>query len=81
MAGEPGGEVVEVALEETHAGCYESTLSPGVFWAHLSNFDLDEGAPTLRLDVAEQQKKGRSGEASADFVAAAPFTFLPVAVG
>lgn len=60
---------------------YESTLSPGVFWAHLSNFDLDEGAPILRLDVAEQQKKGRSGEASADFVAAAPFAFLPVAIG
>lgn len=54
---------------------YESALSPGVFWARLSNFDLSEGAPSLKLDVAEQQERGRSGEASADFASAPPFAF------
>ena len=54
---------------------FETTLMPGAFWAKLGNFNLDEGAPALRLDVRAQQEAGRSGEASAEFKEAEPFKF------
>lgn len=60
---------------------FESTLSPGIFWASLNSFDLSEGAPSLCLDVAAQQALGRSGEASGEFVPSEPFQFAHALMG
>lgn len=57
---------------------FEPTLSPGIFWADLKKFDLSEGAPVMKLDVAAEQAKGMSGNATKDFVEAEPFRFLQV---
>lgn len=56
---------------------FESTPSPGIFWARLNDFDLSEGAPAMKLDVGELQKKGIAGNATDRFVEAEPFRFLP----
>lgn len=56
---------------------FEPTLSPGIFWARLSQFDLSEGAPCMRLDIHALQQQGRSGNATKEFVPAEPFKFLP----
>ncbi len=57
---------------------FESALSPSTFWVDLNNLDLGEGAPTLRLDLGEGQKTVYTGETSAEFQKAEPFTFLGV---
>lgn len=56
---------------------FEPTLSPGVFWARLSDFDLSEGAPTMKLNIADLQEQGISGNATDLFREAEPFVFLP----
>ena len=56
---------------------FEPTLSPGIFWARLTNFDLSEGAPCMMLDIEALQRQGRSGNANNEFVPAEPFRFLP----
>jgi choloylglycine hydrolase len=58
---------------------FESALSPSTFWVDLKNLDLSEGAPTLRLELGEGQKTVYTGETSAQFQEAEPFTFLGVA--
>lgn len=58
---------------------FESALSPSTFWVDLKNLDLSEGAPTLRLELGEGQKIVYTGETSAQFQKAEPFTFLGVA--
>lgn len=58
---------------------FESALSPSTFWVDLKNLDLSEGAPTLRLELGEGQKTVYTGETSAQFKEAEPFTFLGVA--
>ncbi|MDA2889913.1 linear amide C-N hydrolase [Mycolicibacterium sp. BiH015] len=58
---------------------FESALSPSTFWVDVNNLDLSEGAPTLRLDLGEGQKTVYTGETSAQFQKAEPFTFLGVA--
>lgn len=57
---------------------FESALSPSTFWVDLKNLDLSERAPTLRLDLGEGQKTVYTGETSAQFKEAEPFTFLGV---
>ncbi|OAN36398.1 linear amide C-N hydrolase [Mycolicibacterium iranicum] len=57
---------------------FESALSPSTFWVDLNNLDLGEGAPTLRLELGEGQKTVYTGETSAQFQKAEPFTFLGV---
>ncbi len=57
---------------------FESALSPSTFWVDLKNLDLSEGAPTLRLELGEGQKTVYTGETSAQFKEAEPFTFLGV---
>lgn len=57
---------------------FESALSPSTFWVDLTNLDLSEGAPTLRLELGEGQKAVYTGETSAQFKEAEPFTFLGV---
>lgn len=58
---------------------FESALSPSTFWVDLNNVDISEGAPTLRLELGEGQKTVYTGETSAQFEQAEPFTFLGVA--
>lgn len=57
---------------------FESALSPSTFWVDLKNLELSEGAPTLRLELGEGQKTVYTGETSAQFKEAEPFTFLGV---
>ncbi len=54
---------------------FESSVSPGVFWAKIAHFDLSEGASAMKLDIAAQQRSGKAGRVSADFVPAEPFEF------
>lgn len=54
---------------------FDSAMSPGVFWVGLANLDLGEGAPVRRLDLAQQQALGHSGEAAGQFVETEPFEF------
>ena len=56
---------------------FEPTLSPGIFWARLTQFDLSEGAPCMKLNIEALQQQGRSGNATREFVPSEPFTFLP----
>lgn len=57
---------------------FESALSPSTFWVDLANLDFSDGAPTLRLDLGEGQATIYTGETSAQFERAEPFTFLGV---
>lgn len=57
---------------------FESALSPSTFWVDLANLDFSEGAPTLTLALGEGQKIVHTGETSALFGEARPFTFLGV---
>jgi len=53
----------------------ESVMSPSVFWVDLANLDFTPGAPVRRLDLGEDMQRIMSGEVSAAFEQAAPFTF------
>ena len=55
----------------------ESVTSPSVFWVDLANLDLSEGAEVMKLDLGVDMQRVLSGEASAAFEPAAPFTFQP----
>ena len=55
----------------------ESVTSPSVFWVDLANLDLSEGAEVMKLDLGVDMERVLSGEASAAFEPAAPFTFQP----
>lgn len=57
---------------------FESALSPSTFWVDLKNLDVSEGAATLRLALGEGQATVYTGEVSAQFEKATPFTFLGV---
>lgn len=61
--------------------CFESALTPNVFWVDLTKLDLTEGAPTRKLDLGDNDSNTFAGETSADFQAAEPFTFLGVMAG
>ena len=55
----------------------ESVTSPSIFWVDLANLDLSEGAPVRMLDLGVDMERVMSGEVSASFEEAAPFTFQP----
>lgn len=55
---------------------FESALSPSTFWVDLKNLDFGDTAPTKRLVLGEGQKAVFTGETSAQFEPAEPFTFL-----
>ena len=52
---------------------FESTLSPNLIWVDLSKLDFTKGGPVKQLPVSDN--KIRAGDATAEFVAAKPFTF------
>ncbi len=52
---------------------FESTISPNIVWASLSNFDFQEGGRVLKLNLTE--KPDEIGEISGKFQASPPFVF------
>lgn len=58
--------------------CFESALTPNVFWVDLKKLDFTEGAPVRRLALGADDSNTFAGETSADFEVAEPFTFLTV---
>jgi penicillin V acylase-like amidase (Ntn superfamily) len=55
----------------------ESVISPSVFWVDLDALDLSEGADVRMLDLGVDMERVMSGEVSAAFEPAEPFTFQP----
>ncbi|BBX13271.1 choloylglycine hydrolase [Mycobacterium novum] len=58
--------------------CFESALTPNVFWVDLNKLDLSEGAPARKLDLGRDESNTFAGESSAEFVVTEPFTFLEI---
>lgn len=58
--------------------CFESALTPNVFWVDLHKIDFSEGAPTRRLALGDNDSNTFAGETSAHFEVAEPFTFLGI---
>jgi choloylglycine hydrolase len=56
--------------------CFESALTPNVFWVDLNKLDFDEGAPVRKLALGSDDSNVFAGETSASFEAAEAFTFL-----
>lgn len=58
--------------------CFESALTPNVFWVDLNKLDLSEGAPVRKLDLGRDESNTFAGESSAEFEVTEPFTFLEI---
>lgn len=55
---------------------FESSLTPNTFWVNLREIDLSEGAPVLKLSIANGETY--HGNATKDFKPAQPFKFMGV---
>ena len=55
---------------------FESSLTPNTFWVRLRDMDLSEGAPVLKLSIANGETY--HGNTSKDFKPAQPFKFMGV---
>lgn len=55
---------------------FESSLTPDTFWVKLQDLDLSEGAPVLKLSLANDATY--NGNTAKDFKPAQPFKFLGV---
>jgi choloylglycine hydrolase len=55
---------------------FDSSTSPNTFWVPLADLDFAPGAPVKKLDLTGG--KIHAGNAAADFVESAPFTFMAV---
>lgn len=55
---------------------FESTLTPNTFWIKLQDMDLSEGAPVMKLTIANGETY--DGNTAKDFKSAQPFKFLGV---
>lgn len=53
----------------------ESAISPNVFWVDLGRLNFQRGAPVQKLDLGVDMSEIHSGEVSARFAQADPFTF------
>lgn len=53
---------------------FESSLTPNTFWVRLRDMDLSEGAPVLKLSIANGETY--HGNTSKDFKPAQPFKFM-----
>ncbi|RRR46363.1 linear amide C-N hydrolase [Mycolicibacter terrae] len=58
--------------------CFESALTPNVFWVDLKKLDFGPGAAVRKLDLGSDDSNVFAGETSARFAVAEPFTFLGV---
>ncbi|EGJ73766.1 putative Choloylglycine hydrolase [Streptomyces sp. Tu6071] len=58
---------------------YESTSRPNIIWVRMSELDLSEGAPAMKLDLADDTglSGGFVGDVSARFTPSTPMHFLP----
>ena len=55
---------------------FESSLTPNTFWVNLRETDLSEGAPVLKLSIANGETY--HGNATKEFKPAQPFRFMGV---
>ena len=55
---------------------FESSLTPNTFWVNLQELDLSEGAPVLKLSIANGETY--HGNATKDFKPAQAFRFMGV---
>ncbi len=55
---------------------FESSVTPNAFWVRLQDMNLSEGAPVMKLALANDQTY--NGNAAKDFQPAQPFRFLGV---
>lgn len=55
---------------------FESSLTPNTFWVNLREVDFSEGAPVLKLSIANEETY--HGNATKDFKPAQAFMFLGV---
>lgn len=55
----------------------ESVISPSVFWVDMDGLDLSEGAEPMVIELGVDMERVFSGEVSAEFVPAEPFSFQP----
>ena len=55
---------------------FESSLTPNTFWVNLQDMDLAQGAPVLKLVIANGETY--NGNTAKDFKVAQPFKFLGV---
>lgn len=55
---------------------FESSLTPNTFWVNLREVDFSEGAPVLKLSIANEETY--HGNATKDFTPAQAFKFLGV---
>lgn len=55
---------------------FESSLAPNTFWVNLQDLDLSEGAPVLKLSIANGEMY--HGNAAKEFKTAEPFKFMGV---
>ena len=53
---------------------FETTLTPDIFWVDLTDFDLGENAPVMKLDLAGFATY--DGKANASFKPSEPFKFM-----
>jgi len=67
-----------VADQKNKVYFFDSSTSPNTFWVPLADLDFAPGAPVKKLTLAGGQVY--SGNASAEFVDAEPFTFMSVEV-
>ena len=55
---------------------FESSLTPNTFWVNLKDLNLSDGAPVLKLSVANEETY--NGNAAKDFKPAQPFEFMGI---
>lgn len=55
---------------------FESSLTPNTFWVRLQDVDLSEGAPVLKLTIADGETY--NGNTAKDFKPTQPFKFMGV---
>ncbi|MBF0576878.1 choloylglycine hydrolase, partial [Dysgonomonas sp. GY617] len=55
---------------------FESSLTPNTFWVNLQDMDLAQGAPVMKLSIANGEIY--NGNTAKDFKPAQPFKFLGV---
>lgn len=55
---------------------FESSLTPNTFWVNFKDLDLSEGAPALKLPVANGETY--NGNTAKDFKPAQPFEFMGI---
>ena len=55
---------------------FESSMTPNTFWVRLQDMNLEQGAPVLKLSIANDETY--NGNAAKDFKPAQPFKFVGV---